>query len=263
MSRALVIKGANFSENKVETITFGELIPCTALTLSEDSLAFTQIGQTRTLTASPVPADTTDSVVWQSSDPGCATVTDGLVTCVGVGTAVITAACGTRIASCSVTASVTLDANAVLSAQNGYTTSGNDLSVSKDYIGLYASARARLYLSPDPTPAGRKAISYYDETPWDALYPIMIPANTGTIRITVPSELALHCTVSLLDSTAQPTYNISKKGVRAVSDPIRLEDSGYELDLTGYSGYDSFAFYCQGGGGDASEVTGDVTVVFS
>ena len=50
------------------------------------------------------PEDTTDkTIVWTSSDKTIATVKDGTVTAVKAGTAIITAACGSAKAECTVT----------------------------------------------------------------------------------------------------------------------------------------------------------------
>ena len=54
------------------------------------------------LVITPYNADHED-IVWSSSDEGVATVTDGLVKAVGVGTAVITASAGDKSAQCTVT----------------------------------------------------------------------------------------------------------------------------------------------------------------
>ena len=66
-------------------------VPATAITLNATSQKLTE-GKTVTLAATVTPADTTDAVVWTSSNTKVATVSaDGVVTAVKEGTAVITA----------------------------------------------------------------------------------------------------------------------------------------------------------------------------
>ena len=81
-----------------------EEIPCTGLTLEPDILSFSGSGQ-QTIVATALPADTTDSVTWLSSDKNVATVSNGIVTAVGNGDCTITATCGSQSASCSVNVS--------------------------------------------------------------------------------------------------------------------------------------------------------------
>lgn len=102
MATTLVIKGANFSTNKLATVSF-DLVPCTALSLNENTLSFNTLGSTSTLTATPTPSNTTDEITWTSSNNAVATVADGVVTPVGLGTTIITATCGEQTATCSVT----------------------------------------------------------------------------------------------------------------------------------------------------------------
>lgn len=264
MSKALVIKGANFAANKVETISIQEVVPCTGISLSYVSYAFTAIGATKTLAATVTPADTTESVIWLSSNTDCVTVVDGVVTCVGVGSATITASCGEQTASCAISATVTINANTDLSFVDGYSVGGSDLQNSKDYISYYVSNKSRSYLSENVTTAGYQAVSSASTivSPWDALYPIMIPRGASKVSISAPAGLKNHVNIVLLNSTLQPTYNIKNKGVRAIYDVVDIK-STMELSLDGYTGYDSCSLCLQTTGADASTITGDVTVTFS
>lgn len=266
MSKALVIKGANFAVNKVETITITEVVPCTGISLSDSSYAFTTIGATKTLTATATPADTTEPIIWSSSNTNCATVENGVVTCVGVGSATITAYCGEHSATCAVTATVTIDANTELTGTDGYGYTSTDLDAGKDYVGIAANAKRRIYLSEEQTATGYKAITSQDST-WDSFYPIMIPTNTQKITISVPDGFNNRVSIELTDSTTQPTYNVSGKGVRAITNAINnfwsATERAAEFDLTDYSGFDSFVFYAETKSANASTITGDVTIVFS
>lgn len=100
---ALVIKGANFSVNKLTTVTIEEEIPCTGITISDATKTVTDLTQF-TLTATKTPNNTTDNVVWSTSNPSVVEVNDGTVTPKGIGTATITATCGNQTATCVVTA---------------------------------------------------------------------------------------------------------------------------------------------------------------
>ena len=79
-----------------------EDIPCTGITLDQTELTFTEAGS-QTLTATTTPENTTDVVVWESSNTGIATVANGVVTPVASGSAVITARAGSYSATCNVT----------------------------------------------------------------------------------------------------------------------------------------------------------------
>lgn len=77
----------------VETITIGEPgnIPVTGITLDYSNISLTA-GDTMMLAASVAPSDATNNtVLWESSNTGVATVDNGLVTAVSAGNAVITA----------------------------------------------------------------------------------------------------------------------------------------------------------------------------
>lgn len=77
--------------------------PVTGISLDKETLTL-EIDQTETLVATVLPDNATDkTVVWTTSDEKIATVAEGLVTAVGAGEAVITAAAGDVTATCIVT----------------------------------------------------------------------------------------------------------------------------------------------------------------
>jgi len=77
-------------------------VPATGITLSETA-ATREKGWNLTLAATPTPADTTDEIIWSTSNSAVATVLNGVVTTVGAGEATITATCGGVTADCMVT----------------------------------------------------------------------------------------------------------------------------------------------------------------
>ena len=231
MSKALVIKGANFYNNRVGQVTFHEVVPCTGLTISSDTIAFTSIGSTQQLTANVTPADTTESLIWTSSDTNVATVADGLVTCVGVGEATITATCGEQSASCSVTSSVAIS-NLSMILHKGLTSTDLSLDPPKDYCSVYGtesgiSLQRLTILSAEPTPSGIKCLT---GTVFPNIYPIMLPRNATKVSLTLPSDMDYasganwKIGIQFMDSTRLATYSVSNKGVLAKTDILRGDD---------------------------------------
>ncbi len=80
-----------------------DVVAVTGITLSQASLSLEE-GESATLTATVQPSNATDKTVsWSSSNAAVATVSDGVVTAVKEGTAIITATAGGKSAQCSVT----------------------------------------------------------------------------------------------------------------------------------------------------------------
>lgn len=92
--------------------------PCTGITISNNTLEFTSKGETKTLTVTVTPSDTTDVVVWKSDDVSVATVENGVVTSKKNGTCIITAKCGSYSATCDITVSVSKP-NTTITATQG------------------------------------------------------------------------------------------------------------------------------------------------
>ena len=92
-----------------------EPTPVTSVTLDKTSVSL-KVGQTVTLNATVYPSNATDkTVTWSTSNSSVATVRNGLVTALKIGTATITATAGDKIATCTIivvatpVTSVTLD----------------------------------------------------------------------------------------------------------------------------------------------------------
>lgn len=95
--------------------------PATGITLNESALSFGTLNATQQLTATVTPSDSSDRVVWSSSNTSVATVSNtGLVTSVAYGSATITATAGSVSATCSVTiAQATLTSISAVYTQSG------------------------------------------------------------------------------------------------------------------------------------------------
>ena len=97
-------KNADKWKNFYNIQAIGTEVPATGIELNVQDLTLT-VGQTDKLIATVSPENTTDqTITWKSDNEGVATVAaDGTVTAVSVGTANITATCGTVSATCKVT----------------------------------------------------------------------------------------------------------------------------------------------------------------
>ncbi len=80
--------------------------PVTGITLDEASISVA-VDETATLTATILPKDADGTVTWASQDATIASVNNGVVTGVKVGTTRIVASCGSFSATCSVTVTAT------------------------------------------------------------------------------------------------------------------------------------------------------------
>lgn len=177
MAKTFIVSGADFSANALDQVSF-DVVPCTGLSVSPATLALEGIGDTGSLTAVPVPSNTTDEISWASSDESVATVLNGVVTCVGVGSATITATCGEQTATCAVTATAYMDGdnlkkvNKTLLAGTPAASGGNGLAQldTSNYHGVLLSSVGNYHYYEEPT-----------------VFPYKMPNGTKKVKITVPS----------------------------------------------------------------------------
>ena len=122
-------------------------VPATAITLNTTSQKLAE-GKTVTLAATVTPADTTDTVVWTSSNTTVATVSaDGVVTAVKEGTDVITATAGNVKATCKITVS-----KAVVKVTK--------VSVTASARNIAAGKKVQLKAAVAPSKATNKAVTW-------------------------------------------------------------------------------------------------------
>lgn len=140
MGRALKLLNVNFSSVAVDRVTFEEPVPCTGIELNQSTITVDKAEGTVTLTATLTPADTTDQVIWSSSNENVATVDGGVVTVHGIGTATITATCGEQTDTASVT-QTTIKAQYDFAKYDGKYPSGVNVT-GGDIIGLSTDASA-------------------------------------------------------------------------------------------------------------------------
>lgn len=178
MAKALVIKSADFSENKLTTVELEEIIPCAGISLSHNTVSVSSFAPV-TIIATVIPSDCTEKITWGSSDEDVVTVTNGVVTPLGLGTATITAICGAFSAICTVTVdNVEIDSGFMWGSL--YAAGTND----------YATANV---------PSKYKTVCYSDEIPIDSarlryarassfvgdfnLAPSMLPHGVGSLSL--------------------------------------------------------------------------------
>lgn len=108
MSKALVIKGADFTDNSIGQVTL-DVKHADSISISPSTLSLNAIGAAAQLTVTLSPADAEDAVRFSSSNEDVAVVSqNGVVTVVGCGNCSITATAGSLSASCVVTVVVKL-----------------------------------------------------------------------------------------------------------------------------------------------------------
>ena len=85
-------------------------IPCESLTLTNSKVELEKVGQAWLVNVVVLPEDTTDDLIYTSSDVSVATVTGGgRVNAVGPGEAIITVSCGDRKLECLVRCTFTVE----------------------------------------------------------------------------------------------------------------------------------------------------------
>ena len=151
-----LLQNAVFTSDQTEVIdaldtalNIGDIIAVTGISLDSSTKTVTA-GDTVTITATITPSNATNKgIVWTSSDETVATVSGGIVTGVGDGTAVITAKTvdGGYTATCSVTSMVVNLLDTSKSSVSNYVNRDNGQIVSSDTF----NATDYIWLEPNTT----------------------------------------------------------------------------------------------------------------
>ena len=227
MSKALVIKGVDFSDQKVTTVNFLEEIPCTGISLSESTKSMSSVNSTFTLIPITTPLNTTDQVLWSTNNANIATVANGVVTQTGVGTVVITASCGGYTATCTITATNVLTFDYELQAQAAKVDiTGRDYNALVKAAGVSANYGAIF----SKTGSNKKIYNSSNGAVEGSVYPLSLGGNATTLTITVPSSI--RATVWFVDENTACTYSASSSSFAAYAKYISGDSTPYDSSVS-------------------------------
>lgn len=173
MGKALTLKnGVDFSANAVATIEYAD-IPCTGITFAQNTYTVSGYDAV-TVEYTVSPADTTDNVIWTSSNDDIVNISNGVMTINGVGTCTITATCGGFSATATVTVSIACTPNwefRTITTNNNFVSYGRFTYNRLLTFGVGAQASTH------------NMASIVGDNVADSPYAIKIPKNTAKIRV--------------------------------------------------------------------------------
>lgn len=182
MAKTIVIKGASYSDNALDKVSFSGTVPCTGIEFENETISITNYAPV-TVEYSVTPEDTTDAVTWASSDTDVVTVADGVITAVGIGTATVTATCGNYSATASVTVSIQFAGGYVFGTiQDSVVTYGSK-SISESYsrVSVVGSGNQ----AADYALVQGTGIS-------ENYYPVLLPNNTKSITVKITDKTSFY-----------------------------------------------------------------------
>ncbi|PWW03310.1 Ig-like protein group 2, partial [Paenibacillus cellulosilyticus] len=192
------------------TSTVTVTTPVTGVTLDQPTLHLFKGGAAGTLTETVNPSDATDkSVIWDSDDTNVATVTNGVVTPVGDGTATITV--------------TTVDGSYTATSTVTVTTPVTGVTVDKSTLDLFVGgADETLVATVNPSDATDSSVTWGsdDTNVATVVNGVVTPVGVGTATITVTTTDGGYTATSIVTVTKpvtgvtldQPTLHLYKGG---------------------------------------------------
>ncbi len=178
-------------------------VPVEKLGLSDTVLTLGK-GKTSVLKPTISPDNATDkTVTWSSSNESVAKVTDGKVTAVGVGAAVITAKAGEQTATCEVTVVIEVE----------------KISLS-NYLSLIVGETETLKATVSPDNAADKTVSWTSDDP-------KIATVDSTGKVTAVSEGTTYIRAAVGGKTAECTVSVSAKETTKLPETASESETGH------------------------------------
>lgn len=171
MARTLVIKDADFSANKVTTVTFIGGVDCEGISFDQSSYSLTSMDSV-VVGYTLAPTDTTDPVRWSSSDENVVTISGGTMTVVGIGTATITATCGNYSASATVAVDIAYVPHYGFLSPTGATSAFIEGGKSLARLASFGTGNQKFTYGVVVTTAGM-----------GTYYPVKLPKNASRIEV--------------------------------------------------------------------------------
>ena len=166
-----------------------------SISIDKTSYLFNGIGGTMTLTAYTDPAS--KPVTWSSSDTSVATVSDGVVTAVAEGTAVITAMSGDKSVTCAITVQ-SFQVDSVTLNQNTLTSSGEVVGATHQLTATTSPSGGSVVWSSSDT-----SVATVDQTG------LVTVVGNGSCTITATSgTVSASCAVSVSGIVHQYRINV-------------------------------------------------------
>lgn len=198
-----------------------EKVPVTGITLDQENISFSDIGESVQLTVTILPVDAdNNNVIWKSSDTSVAVVVNGKVTCTGYGTAKITATSedGDFVATCNVTATkkVVLPSSITLDKEKSTIKVGESITLKATIL---------------PTDADDKTVAWSSENSDIASITsegIVTGNKAGTTKIiatTNANDLKAECFVTVLQPVTGVTLDKQNISLSEIGESVQLTAS--------------------------------------
>ena len=197
-----------------EVTVTSAVVEVESVTLSEKEATLT-VGKTLTLTATVLPENATDkTVTWTSNNPAVATVADGVVTAVKVGSASITATAGGKNASCTITVKEAyIDVTSV--------------TLDKTSYSLLEGESFTLKATVKPDDASDKTVT------WTSSDEKIITVYGGTVKAVGPGNATVTATAGKVSATCEVQVNARVAVAEVILDIKKLTlDVGQTETLT-------------------------------